>query len=127
LGEEIVADQDDGAGAELGVKGRFAAAEGGAVDGVVVDEGGGVKEFDAGGGGDEAVEVEFVVVGATGEEEEERAEPFAAGPDDVAEEIGDDGVADLSGLGNARVDPIEIGAHRPEHVRALEGHAPYPG
>ena len=64
--------------------------------------------------------------GSEGTEEEEGAEAFAAGLDDVAEEVGNDGVADFRGLGDARVDPIHIGAHRPEHVRALEGHAPNP-
>jgi hypothetical protein len=80
-GEEEVAEEDDGARAEDGVEGWFATAEGGAVDRVVVHERGGVEQFDAGGGGDQRFEV--IGVGAARQEEEERAQPLAAGANEI--------------------------------------------
>jgi hypothetical protein len=123
LGEKVVADQDDGARAELGIERRFSPPQRRFVDGIVVDQRCGMKELDARGSRDDRLEVLSVSEAAGGEEQEEWAQPLAAGLDNIAQERRNDRVVDLGRLQHPCVHALEISTHRPEHIRSLKGQA----
>jgi hypothetical protein len=98
VGDEVIAEEDGGFVAVEIVDGGAAAADFGAVEDVVMDEGGHVDHFDDGGEGDvgvgEGLFVGGVSRGEAGEEDEHGAEHFAA---------------ELADVGNEGVDVGEIG------------------
>jgi hypothetical protein len=83
-----------------------------------------VEEFDAGGGSYQAVQV--IVVRATGQEEEEGAQPLAAGADEVEDEGGDHREVDLGHLLDPGLYPFQIESHRGEDVAGPDFHHHHP-
>ena len=109
------------------VERRHAAAKRGAIDGVVVDQRRRMQELDARRRRDQGVLVGIVGVGSAGEQEHDRAQALAAGADDVADERRCHRIVDLRDVGNAIVDPLQIGAHHVEQVGVLQVGTPGSG
>ncbi len=120
LGEEVVADEDHRAGAEFAVQGRRAAPERCPIDAVIVDKGGGVEEFDAGGRGDRLFPV--AAEGAGNQQEEERPEPLAATFHHVLQHLLDDRVLDPGRFQQLFLDQVEIRLHGFKDVRRVYFH-----
>ena len=120
-GEEEVANEDGGLVAEDGVGAGETAAEEAFIDDVVMQEGGGVDEFDAGGERDMANAL--VAAHACGCEGQERAEALSTGGDDVGGELWDEGDGAVHLLHDCLIGCGEIGAdevdERCERVAAL--------
>jgi hypothetical protein len=119
LGEEIVADQNRCTGTEDRIERRFAASQRGAVDRVVMNQGCGVQQLDAGRGSDQLIESGLILESAAGEEQNQGAEAFPARLNNVIDEGRRFGVIDLGDLRDSRIHALEIGAHAPKDIRAL--------
>ena len=84
------------------------------VDIVVVDQGGGVEEFDASGGSGRPLTI--VVKRPGGEEQEERPKALSTRLHDVLDQGGDDREIDGRGPVDTLVHQLEIGRHGFEDV-----------
>ncbi len=105
-GEQEVADQHRRLVAEHGVGGGQAAAQLALIHHIVVQQGGGVDELDAGGQLHMAVAAEIAAQPGGGEGQQ-RAQALAAGRHDMRGELGDQ----RHGAGHARHDGLAAGIH----------------
>ena len=109
-GEEQVAGGGGGGAPGRGHHGRDAAAQGGGVEDVVVDEGRGVDELDRGGGAHEAL----ALLAVGGQEDQQRAQALAAGGDRRARVLGQQRAVAGGHLAQALLDALEqVGDVRP--------------
>src|SRR5438445_3789831 len=103
---EVVADQERGVVAPLGVRRRPAAPERRLVDDVVVDEGRGVEQLDH---APEPHAPRTVIAGqARGEQQEDRAQPLAAGARDVPPHLLDERDRGVQLPVDLRLDRLEV-------------------
>ena len=112
MGDEEIAEEDGGLVAVEMVDGGALAADFGAVEDIIMDEGGHMDHFDDGGEDDMIVGegVMGVAGGQAGEEHEGGAEHFAAELGDVANEVVDVGEVGGQLAGEKAVDGLELGS-----------------
>jgi hypothetical protein len=120
VGVDEVADQDAGLIAENLVGGIAPAAHRRAVDDVVVEEGGGVDEFDESGGFDMGMAV--VSAGTAGEYDQQGAEAFATAGDDVLGDLVDERDGALQARADDLIDAEEVWANQGSNV--IQSHRP---
>ena len=111
--EQEVADQHRGGIAPDDVGGALAAPQPGAVDDVVVEQGGGVDELDR--GREPMVARARIIEQARARQGQHRAHPLAAAGDEMAGKLGDQGDLALHPLEDDGVDMVEVGRDQLDH------------
>ena len=115
---EEVADQHAGGVAEQGVGGFAAAPQFGFVDHVVVQQGGGVDEFDY--RGEFVMGASLIIEAAGRQQHQRRAQPLAAAVDDVFGDLADEHHVGIQALADDMIDGTHVVGQ--VGLQALQGH-----
>ena len=112
LGKEEIADQYGATHGHHGVERRFPSPQRSAVDRIVMDQRGDMKEFDAGGRGDQFFESVLIAITFARQKHEQRAQSFATCEHDLPDDRRCQRIRELRDLDHSLGDPVEIRRHR---------------